>query len=410
MSSFSSSLRSLEDRQKHINSLIQQLSKPTTSSSNTVTRTDLSTEIHDLLKEQSDRLDYLRQDVDEIKSKWANNEGRRTSGQQSRQREELEQERERNVSTFARLDEDLKIAHRQFRRAQVDAKRAEEAARRREREELFAKRRKDGGGSLTVGSLPSPPKLSQDEIAVNAANDVTRSLRRTHALLESNLEQSQFAMQTLEESSQALAGLGEKYSGLEGMLKTSRGLMTQLYRSQKSDTWYLETAFYILLCTIAWLVFRRLLFGPGWWLVYLPLKMLWRLSVLLFGGAVGMVAKSRSTVNGTIAQSLLNAAPSRPTMSPGMWQSVQLPNKGGGWARQPVASVPSEEEEKVVDQIGKMAENIKKNFGSWKDLSAEGEDDELQEQDSAVNTKKRMMEVDVETQPPPEPSMIRDEL
>ena len=415
--SSSSSLRSLEDSQKRIDSLIQQLSKPTTSSSST-SRTDLSTEIHDLLKEQSDRLEYLRQDIDEIKARWSNTEGRRTSEQHSRQREELEQERERNVSTFARLDEDLKIAHRQFRRAQVDAKRAEEAARRREREELFAKRRKDGDGSMTVGSLPSAPKLSQDEIAVNAANDVTRSLRRTHALLESNLEQSQFAMQTLEESSQALAGLGEKYSGMEGLLKTSRGLMTQLYRSQKSDTWYLETAFYILLCTIAWLVFRRLLFGPGWWLIYLPLKMMWRLSVLLFGGAVGMVAKSRSTVNGTISQSPIDAAQSRPTMNAGMWQSVALPNKGGPWAHKSAvhksaASAPSEEEEKVVDQIGKMAENIKRNFGSWKDLSGEDEDGEVQEQEqvSSVNTKKRMWEVDVEqTERPPHPSFIRDEL
>lgn len=46
------------------------------------------------------------------------------------------------------------------------------------------------------------------------------------------------------------------------MLKKSRDLLGTLLRSQKSDTWYLETAFYILLATLAWLLFRRILYGP----------------------------------------------------------------------------------------------------------------------------------------------------
>ena len=71
------------------------------------------------------------------------------------------------------------------------------------------------------------------------------------------------------------------------MLSSSRNLLGTLLRSQKSDTWYLETAFYILLSTIIWLIFRRIFYGPLWWLVWLPLKLSYR---ILWGclGAVGL--------------------------------------------------------------------------------------------------------------------------
>lgn len=56
------------------------------------------------------------------------------------------------------------------------------------------------------------------------------------------------------------------------MLANSRDLLGTLLRSQKSDTWYLQTAMYMLMVTGAWLLFRRILYGPMWWLVWLPLR------------------------------------------------------------------------------------------------------------------------------------------
>lgn len=392
--SLPASLRTLEESQKRINTLIQQLAKYSPGPSS---RADLSSEIHDLLKEQSDRLELLRQDVEEISTRWVG------GGSVVRQREEEEQERERTVSTFSRLEEDLKIAHRNFRRAQVDAKRAEENVRRREREELFAKRRKEGDAH--VPSARQGQKLTQDELALNAANDVTKSLRRTHALLESNLEQSQFAMQTLEESTQALAGLGEKYTGMEGLLKTSRGLLSQLYRSQKSDTWYLETAFYILLGTLAWLIFRRLLFGPGWWLLWMPLKLFWRLSVFLLG-SIGLSSTNLQKSNVTQGSLSQAATHSRPTFGQDSFRSVNVPPKGGGWGQpaQP-AQASAESEDGMVDQIGKMIEKAKEKFGSELDADAEAESSEEQpEYAESVNTKKRMMELEKEQE------RLKDEL
>jgi len=85
-------------------------------------------------------------------------------------------------------------------------------------------------------------------------------------LLTSELSRPQFAQETFDASNAALAELNVRYSGLDDLLARSKGLLGTLLRSQKSDTWYLETACWLLAGTIAWLVFRRLLYGPLWWL------------------------------------------------------------------------------------------------------------------------------------------------
>lgn len=114
----------------------------------------------------------------------------------------------------------------------------------------------------------------EDQQTVGASSSVTASLRRTHDLIASELGRSEFAHETLTESSAALRQLDDSYGSLDSMLGKSRELLGTLLRSQKSDTWYLQTAFYMLAVTGAWLVFRRLLYGPIWWLVLFPLRIL----------------------------------------------------------------------------------------------------------------------------------------
>lgn len=114
----------------------------------------------------------------------------------------------------------------------------------------------------------------EDKQTVGASSNVSNALRRTHDLIAAELSRSEFAHKTLTESSAALKELNESYGSLDSMLSKSRDLLGTLLRSQKSDTWYLQTAFYMLLTTAAWLVFRRLLYGPIWWLVLFPLRIL----------------------------------------------------------------------------------------------------------------------------------------
>jgi len=108
-----------------------------------------------------------------------------------------------------------------------------------------------------------------------AGSDVTAALRRTHDQIASELSRSAFARQTLAESTAALGTLQGNYAGLEGLLASSRELAGTLLTSGKSDTWYLETAFMLLAGTLGWLVFRRWLYGPLWWVVWLPVRTAW---------------------------------------------------------------------------------------------------------------------------------------
>jgi len=119
-------------------------------------------------------------------------------------------------------------------------------------------------------------------------------------MMASELQRSQFAHDTLEESTQALQQLNETYSSLDTLLSSSRNLLGTLMRSKKSDAWYLQTAFYVLLATVSWLVFRRFIYGPAWWLVYLPVKLVFK---ALFGifAATGMLG---SKEDGSIESSV----------------------------------------------------------------------------------------------------------
>jgi len=294
------------------------------------------------------------------------------------------------------LTEDVRNARGAFRRAQLQSKKNLDARKQKEREQLFANRRSGANGTAQPPARQrGQAKLTQDEIAQNAADDVTRALRRTHALLSSNLQQSQFAQQTLEESQEQLADLSERYTGTTDMLQRSRGLVKTLVTSQKSDTWYLQTSVFILLATIAWLVFRRLLYGPLWWLVWLPTKWLWW-GLSLIVGAVIPTNGGAVVQNGTIpasSSSRLNV----PTNTPGVQWNHHVVPKGAGWGQRTTPEEKAEEEERPDPE---MIEQVKKMINEAKEGTLVGRD----EQQQPLNTKKRTMDmIDEQTR-------VRDEL
>lgn len=218
----------------------------------------------------------------------------------------------------------------------------------------------------------------QDQQTVGASSNVTDALRRTHDLIAAELARSEFAHQTLEESSAALRQLGESYASLEGMLARSRDLLGALLRSQKSDTWYLQTSMYMLLATGAWLVFRRLLYGPAWWLVWLPLRIVFGVgsragsAVMQGRGSGGAGESGRAQVGGQDGRE-------------------GLPVEGLPDEDLPTARVGRDEErageeadpDSMVDQVGKI-------------IDAANEADELgsipEDEDQPRNPKKRMWE------------------
>jgi protein transport protein SEC20 len=286
-----------------------------------------------------------------------------------------------------------------FRRAQLSARRNLEAAQRAERELLLQSylEPRSSNASPLPGQRRQPQKitsLSKEEKEVNASSDVTLALRRTHDMMASELSRSHFAHDTLKESTAALAQLSETYSTLDTMLARSKNLLGTLLTSQKSDTWYLETAFYILLSTIAWLVFRRLIYGPTWLLLWLPLKLLKLSYTLLIGifTATGLIGGSNVSVRTssmaareTVVNDSAMRGAAQATMSGVGAPSVNVGGGGGGGTSQGSASEGSGES--VSEQVGRIIDE------SREEQAVPGEDatEEEQAQDQ-LNPKKRMWE------------------
>ena len=378
--SLSRRLQLLLDAYKSTLNQIQQLQSLPVTATDT-DRLDLANDIHESLREQEDTLELLRQELDDIPAVT-----RRGSVQPSNT------EHERNADLVARLTEDIRSARARFRRAQLQTKRNADDAKRKERELLF-KRNHDAnendGAPVPPGRRPGQEKLTQEDIARNASEDVTRALRRTHDLMTANIQQSQFAQQTLDESQDALRGLAENYGGTADILKNSRSLVGQLVKSNKSDTWYLQTTFYMLAITISWLVFRRILYGPMWWLVWQPLKLMWWTTLMALG-MVGVGSKGAAVGNSTLSLSSQTFAP---TSIPGQQVTVDIGSIFGSKSAEIAQSsgVPN------VEEIGGMAERAADYETNVDDISEE----ERQRQESMPrNPKKRMMEVEVDTDRP----------
>lgn len=233
---------------------------------------------------------------------------------------------------------------------------------------------------------------------MNAAGDVTAALKRTHQTMQAELSRSQFAQQTLgwfpashssviyrcmggltseEQSTAAVSSLSESYTSVDTLLASSRNLLGSLLRSQKSDTWYLETAFYIIVGTIVWLLFRRIFYGPLWWLVWLPVRLIARFTLAVFG-AVGITSKSvQSAASPTGSTAALETA--IPTLSrETATYGTEAPTTG------------EQESDRMIDRIGKMADGGEET--NVQDISPE---ERKRQEEMPRNPKKRMFEAEV---------------
>jgi protein transport protein SEC20 len=306
----------------------------------------------------------------------------------------------------------IRSARSAFRKAQLQAKRNAELAQQRENlqrlaflqqestpsstppsgDEQQSQTQQRGSRDLFQRSRPGGPHRPTGNAEVDASADVTAALRRTHTLMETELSRSRFAQETLEQTSKALEELSDTYSGLDTLLSSSRNLLGSLLRSQKSDTWYLETAFWILVSTIIWLLFRRLLYGPLWWFVWWPLRLVSRVLFTVFGissskgvaAAANPASSSSSRPPLKVQPSASKGASGRPTMGqPGKGVPV---GGGGGGAKQPLS-----------EQVGRMAEESRQTDpGQGKESDKapprRGDGEELKPSNDPPNPKKRMFE------------------
>ncbi|WPH02503.1 Hypothetical protein R9X50_00536800 [Acrodontium crateriforme] len=384
-------------------------------------RLELATDIHDTLKSLEEQLELIAQQVDDLSPPPSQSSTR----QRRESRSTVDRERALQSAQVARLGEDLRAARGHFRRAQLAAKRSSDAAKQKERELVFAQLQAsvdntsaadeptegDVRSLLFAGRKQANPrdKLSKDEQLVAASSDVTAALRRTHALLSTELSRSRFAQETFDQSTAALSELGDHYGNLTDILSNSRNLLGTLLRSQKSDTWYLETAFYILIATLCWLFFRRLLWGP---FILLPRFFLrtailiakWTLlkPLLVFLSVTGVLTTSlapppeiTTTRRPLIIQPSASSPPQRFPNS-NMNNRAGIPVGAGGSGAK--AGPPGQLSGHKSEEIARMAEKSQREAQGLKDEVRRGDGTVLQERgaDERPNPKKKNFEADVE--------------
>lgn len=235
--------------------------------------------------------------------------------------------------------------------------------------------------------------------------------------MQNELSRSRFAQETLEQSTAALADLGERYSDLNTLLANSRTLVTTLLKSTKSDTWYLETTFYILITTIIWLIFRRWLYGPLTWFLIWPLKLIFRIVFGIFGLSSAATAAQSSSPAVSQSTSLIV----KPSATGGIPRHRVDPNapppqnyiRVGGGGRGYHNGDPSPPQS-LSQQVGRMAEQAQQQAQEQQEEDVHpqlrqnrqqpdeegpvvrGDGTVLKESDKPRNPKKKMWEEDAE--------------
>ncbi|KAI0423239.1 Sec20-domain-containing protein [Xylaria grammica] len=358
---------------------------------------ELSSEINQILREQEEELELLQEEIIDVRPG-------RSGGV-------LQHDKDRLKDGAERLEQELQLCRKSFRKAQITAKSNLQLAQQKERELLYASFSSPRSGAssprsatATTGALAPrrrqlTSEMSKEEQMISASHDVTQSLRRTHDMMTAELVKSDFAHNTLKESTEALAHLSENYSSLDTMLSSSRALLGTLLKSQKTDTWYLQSAFYLLAVTVGWLIFRRLLWGPVWWLVWLPLKLLFRTAV----GVSNAVGLQGSQIQSESESASVGSGP----------QQAYMNNRGV-----PTIQVGRPLESQAVESDGSMIEEVEKIIDESQNGAPASDEDSREEtvlRDRKVeelpNPRKRMMEEEglVET-PATGDREIKDEL
>ncbi|KAK5628226.1 hypothetical protein RRF57_003941 [Xylaria bambusicola] len=400
-------LNVLQDATSQLEELIQRLanfnfqpgSVPLGAAEDDNVGTELSSEINQVLREQEEDLELLQEEIIDI------HPGRSGSA--------LQHDKDRLKDGAERLEQKLQLCRKSFRKAQITAKRNLQLAQRHERELLYASFSGPQSGASTPASATTTAaaqfprrsrklasEMTKEEQMISASHDVTESMRRTHDMMSAELVKSDFAHNTLKQSTEALAQLSENYSSLDTMLSSSRALLGTLLKSQKTDTWYLQSAFYLLVVTIGWLIFRRLLWGPTWWLVWLPLKLLFRTAV----GVSNTVGLRGSQIQSDSESASIGAIPQQPYMN-----NRDVPTVEVG---APLESQVVEPDGSMIEEVGKIIDESQTGAQGSEEVSTGKTELRERTAEEQPNPKKRMMEEEEELADTPTTGdqRVKDEL
>ncbi|WVQ74889.1 hypothetical protein IAR50_004496 [Cryptococcus sp. DSM 104548] len=109
-----------------------------------------------------------------------------------------------------------------------------------------------------------------DDELQTKTNEVTSALRRTTALMQTELERSVLSVQMLESSTQTLTLTQTLHETYTSLLTSSHTLIQTLSRADTLDRYIILASLLFFLLVCGWIVKRRVLdkaLGAGWWVV-----------------------------------------------------------------------------------------------------------------------------------------------
>lgn len=339
---------------------------------------ELSAEINQTLRDEEEDLELLAEEITDLRG---GKEGSEAARRKERLREGL-----------ARMEGEVKSTRASFHKAQLASRRSLESARRLERELLLQSyTRATSTPSRSGANSPAPSSLAPahprrrgtqrqqqqgasagyDDPVVAASSDLTLSLRRAHQAVTAELGRSMAVRGALAESTDKVRRLGSGYARVDDMLRSSRDLVGVLLRSTKTDTWYLQTTFSLLVATLAWLVFRRFLYGPLWWLVWFPARLAFRTG----SSAVGMVGGAGAGAGGRPAgasMGVVDGSGAAKVVGVGEEGAVPTLEVGRAGAKMVGGEAREGDPGSMVEEVGRIVDRIEEQVGGG-DGEGEGE-------------------------------------
>ncbi|KAF8893687.1 Sec20-domain-containing protein [Gymnopilus junonius] len=165
--------------------------------------------------------------------------------------------------------EKLDLLRVETRAALLSSKKAIDQRAKSNRDELLA----SASVLSEKGKSPSNEKSAEDTL-MKANSDVTYALRRTIALMQTELERSVLSTQILQDSTSTLRSASQQHDTLSTVMYTSKQLVTALEKSDWLDRVLILSGFFFFLLVVA-LILKQRIVDRGlriafWWTRFIP--------------------------------------------------------------------------------------------------------------------------------------------
>ncbi|KAI0090487.1 Sec20-domain-containing protein [Irpex rosettiformis] len=181
-----------------------------------------------------------------------------------------DQKGDRNKRELRRIVDEYREVLASFRKesrgALLTSKRAIDAKRTSNREELFR--------SNAVREKQDLNEKVAEDAVMTASNNLTEALQRTMTLMQGELEKSVLSTQLLDQSTASLRSASTTHDVLDGLLSTSKHLITALEKSDWVDRVIIIAALVFFVLVVLFILKQRLVDRSiriaFWWTRFLP--------------------------------------------------------------------------------------------------------------------------------------------